>query len=290
MMVFKVILFQSLVTIFGKGTLSSDKVDYGIAFTPDEQVAYVVRHDGSWGSRENPPSKIHRYIKKDGNWINTGYAAFSDQNNRWSDRDIFISGDGKVAFFVSDRAYEGKPGNGDGDIFMMRRVDENQIVWSEPVPVNSVNTPGYESSPVTDRNGNLYFASVREEGPGLGDFYISRPDRNGEYTQPELLKGEINSEFGEWNLLVSPDANWIIFESSGRPEGLSPYGDLYMTEKKESGEWSKPVHLEKINTTGSDLNPRILYETGRLVWASSRKLEHTKTDFFSINLKELGLN
>ncbi|MAL18788.1 MAG: hypothetical protein CL670_07180 [Balneola sp.] len=287
MMIFKVILLQSVLTLFGEGTLSTEKVDYGIAFTPDENVAYVVRHDGEWGSRVNPPSKIHRYVKKDEKWINTGYADFSDKDSPWSDSGIFISPNGELAFFVSNRPYQGKSGESDPDIFMMTK---NGDKWSKPSAVEALNSPGYEASPVTDKEGNIYFSSIRQEGLGLGDIYMSRVIGTGEYSKPELLEGSINSPSGEWNLIISPDAEWIIFESSGRADGSSPYGDLYLSRKNTTGDWSEPTNLKALNTTGSDLNPRILYKSNKLVWASSQKLEHTGTDFFSLSLKEIEVN
>jgi hypothetical protein len=287
MMIFKLILLQSVISLFGEGVLSTDKVDYGIAFTPDENVAYVVRHNGQWGSRENPPSKIHRYVKKDGNWINTGYADFSDKNSLWSDSGIFISPGGEQAFFVSNRPYEGKSGESDPDIFMMTK---NGDKWSKPLAVGALNSPGYEASPVTDKEGNIYFTSIRQEGLGLGDIYMSRVNGTGEYSNPELFGGSINSPSGEWNLIISPEAEWIIFESSGRTDGSSPYGDLYLSKKNATGEWAEPTNLKALNTTGSDLNPRILYKSNTLVWASSQKLEHTGADFFSLSLEEIEVN
>lgn len=284
-MFFKVILLQSLITLFGDGTLSTDKVDYGIAFTPDENVAYVVRHDGKWGSRENPPSKIHRYVKKDENWINSGYADFSDKDSPWSDSDVFISQNGEKAFFVSNRPYSGKKGNRDPDIWMVKK-DGNS--WGEPTPLDIINSDGYEASPVTDGDGNVYFTSIREEGPGLGDIYVSMITKDGRYSKPKLLEGKVNSPHGEWNLIISLQGDWMIFESSGRPEGLSPYGDLYFSKKDKFGMWSSPVHIDRINTTGSDLNPRIIYESKIIVWASSKELGHTGSNFYSLNFEELG--
>lgn len=286
MMVFIVFILQSTIALFGEGIFSTEKVDYGIAINQDENLGYVVRHEGNWGSGNNPPSKIHRYIKKDDIWISTGYAEFSDKNTDYSDSDMFISYDGKTAFFVSTRPYEGKPGESDPDIFMMEWKGEE---WTEPVPVTAVNSNGYEASPVTDGKGNLYFTSIREGGPGLGDIYTSRLLNNGKFDNPSLLKGAVNTSSGEWNLIVSFKADWIIFESSGRVEGMSSFGDLYISRKDNKGVWKEVRNLQIINSTGSDLNPRILYESNRLIWASSKKLENKDVNFYSTDLDKLGL-
>lgn len=279
-----ILAFQLVAALFGEGTLSTDEVDYGIAFSPDEETAYIVRHSGNWGSRDNPPAKIFKYIKKGGTWESEGYASFSDPDSPWSDSGIFISPDGATAFMVSNRPYEGKPGQGDSDVWVLTKEGEG---WSEPKPVTSVNSDGYEASPVTDKKGNLYFASIREGGVGQGDFFMSRVKEDGTFEKPELLKGEVNSEFGEWNLVVSLNSEWIIFESSGRPEGITGYGDLYLSLKESNGEWGKPVHLESINSGGSDLNPRILHRSGHLVFASSIKLESRDVNFYSVDLESV---
>ena len=287
MMIFKIILFQSAIALFGGGSLSTGQVDYGIAFTPGEKIAYVVRHDGKWGSRENPPSKIHRYVKTNSKWINTGYASFSNKDAPWSDSGIFISFDGKKAFLVSNRPYKGKLGDSDPDIFVMKKEGDE---WGTPKPINTINSAGYEASPVTDLQGNLYFTSIRDKGKGLGDIYSSKFSEEGGYSKPKLMIGEVNSEFGEWNLIMSPEGNWMIFESSGRPNGKSPYGDLYLSKKDNKGIWSEPKNLNQLNTTGSDLNPRVLFKSKKLVWASSKNFENPGVDFFSIDLSELEIN
>lgn len=258
-----------------KSPLSSDEVETSIAFTPNERTAYVSKHNGKWGSRENPPSKIYAYELRDGEWVSTGIAPFSDSDTDDSDSDIFISYDGQEAFFVTSRTYKGKT-DSNPDIWKSKRINDR---WSEPVPLIEVNSPGYEASPVTDADGNLYFSSIRPEGNGLGDLYLARLKTDGSYQDPTPLKGEINAESGEWNLLVSPGADWIIFESSGRNDGLSPYGDFYLSKKQEE-EWSAPVHVKELNSTGSDLNARLLVKSNTLVFISSLKLESPGTDIY----------
>jgi len=288
MMVLKWLLFFQMVpALFGEGTLSTQNVDYGIAFTPDEKTAYVVRHSGEWGGRNNPPSKIYKYVMENHVWNYKGLADFSDNTSEWSDSGVFITPDGKKAYFTSNRPYKGKLGEDDSDIWMMEKSEQG---WESPRPVNEVNSSGYEASPVTDRNGNLYFTSIRPEGIGLGDIYISIKKEDGSFTKPKLLPGDVNSEFGEWNLIISPSADWIIFESSGRESGLTSYGDLYLSFLGKDGKWQKPRHLTEINTEGSDLNPRILSSSGSLVFASTKKMSNKGSDFYTIQLSELGID
>ena len=262
--------------------LSSEEVETSVSFNPDETVAFVTKHAGKWGSRENPPSKIYRYQNKNGEWELEGLSSFSQENTEDSDSDIFISYDGKEAFFVSTRPYKGKADT-NPDIW---KSTFQEGIWSEPKPIGEVNSPGYEASPVTDAQGNLYFSSIRDEGSGLGDFYVSKRKKDGSYGSPTLLEGPINGVTGEWNLLVAPNEEWILFESSGRPEGLSAYGDMYLSKKTNKG-WSKPEHLTELNTTGSELNMRYLPKSNRLVFISSEQLENTDADVYQVDFEKI---
>jgi DNA-binding beta-propeller fold protein YncE len=66
----------------------------------------------------------------------------------------------------------------------------------------------------------------------------------------------INSSKGEWNLWVSSDESEIIFEASSRPTNVSDSGDLYYSWRTSAG-WTLPMPLTSLNSTGSELMPRL---------------------------------
>jgi len=262
---------------------STDDVETSVAFTPDGERAYVSRHAGQWGRRENPPAKIHEYVLISGKWQHRGLASFSEADTPDSDGNVFISHDGQYLFFTSSRTYSGKS-DGNPDIWRVPRTGDG---WGTPELIAAVNSPGYEASPVTDAAGNLYFSSMREGGQGLGDLYVARLV-DGEYQSPELLPGAVNSADGEWNLLVDPDGQWLIVETSKQEGGLSPYGDLYLS-RKEGDKWGTPESLKQINTTGSDLNPRLMPGGNELLFISSQFLSSPDADVYVFPLEQLGL-
>lgn len=265
---------------FLPGLVSTDAVEYGITFTPSGDSCFFVRHTGEWGRSNNPPANIYLLTFQNGNWSAPSLANFSTLAT--NDDDIFISPDGKTMLFTSNRDYPGKPGKG-SDIWKLEKINGK---WSAPFPLDSlINSPNMESSPVTTRTGDLYFTSIREEGAGQGDIYLARIKPDGTYEHPELVP-VVNSEQGEWNLFVEPDGKWIIFESSGRPEGKSGYGDLYFSKKKE-GVWQEPVAMVDINTTGSDLNVRLGPEGEYLYYACSFTLENTDVDIMRISFRDI---
>lgn len=135
-------------------------------------------------------------------------------------------------------------------------------------------------------SGALYFASTRPGGLGQGDLWRARASGGG-FAEPESLGPAINSPTGEWNLLVAADESWIIFEASGRSDGLSPAGDLYLAMATPEG-WSRPRPLAAVNTTGSDLMPRLSVDGASLLYTSTRSAASRNADLFLVPLSEVA--
>jgi len=255
--------------------VSTSAVEYAITFTPSGDSCFFVRHEGQWAKKNNPPANIYLTALQNGNWSAPVLASFSSQED--NEGDVFISPDGQSLFFTSNKSYPGKKGKG-ADIWKM---EKNNGQWGSPFPLDSlINSPNTEYSPVVNKKGDLYFAAIREEGLGQGDIYVAKMQADGNYASPELIE-EVSSEHGEWNVFVEPNDSWMIIESSGRPEGKSSYGDLYFSEKKE-GQWSTPLALTDLNTTGSDLNARLGPDGKYLFYACSYALESGDVDILQV--------
>lgn len=95
----------------------------------------------------------------------------------WSVGDPFLTGNGKMLFFVSDMA----GGKGGTDIYFCERMDNGQ--WGKAINLVSVNTAGNERSPNV-YDGYFYFST--DDGIGLGGLDIHRGKLNN--------KGIINVE------------------------------------------------------------------------------------------------
>ncbi len=173
--------------------------------------------------------------------------------------------------------------NSSSDIWMAQRNAEG--IWSTPVKLGApINSEQREWCPRTDFEGNLYFASDRKGGSGQGDLYISRM-KEGKHQPPENLGKTINLTTGEWNLDISNEAEVLIFEASGRNENKSPYGDLYISFKKDNS-WSVPQNLIEFNTSGSDLYPQFIEESGLLYYSSSDSLQSKNSNIYFMPFRE----
>jgi DNA-binding beta-propeller fold protein YncE len=184
----------------------------------------------------------------------------------YSESDAYFSPDGQKLCFVSNRPDPQDPHPGDADIWCSTRLDGK---WNTarrlPEPVNS---RGVEFSPVITAGGELYFASDRPGGFGLGDLYRAHQESDGRWRVLNLGPA-INGAGGEWNLDVSPDGALLIFEASHRPSNLSRSGDLYLSVKTNAA-WSTAVPLSRLNSRGSDLMARFIGD-GDVIYASGGK-------------------
>ena len=96
--------------------------------------------------------------------------------------------------------------------------------WSKAKPLsNVVNSEGREESVLIHPDGRtLYFASDGHPGMGGLDIFVSRKDKNGEWSQPLNLGYPINTHNDENSLQVSADGRLAYF-ASDREGG---FGDL----------------------------------------------------------------
>ena len=254
------------------------EIEHGAVVTSDGRELWFTRAAGTWGEPVTRQT-IHVARRADGGTFAAPVPApFS---GRHSDDDPFPSPDGLWIYFVSDRPASGKIGSGP-DLWRVRRLG---AAWGEPEHLAAVSSPGYDASPIVTAEGDLWFSSAREGGLGSGDLWRARSDGAGGFAAPENLGAPINSSNGEWNLLVSPDASWLMFEASGRPTNITRPGDLYLSRREADG-WSEPANLRCLNSPGSDLLPRFGLD-GLLLFASSRALDGRQTDIYAARLEDV---
>ena len=260
-------------SLLAPGKISTDHVEYGSCISKDGKETYFVRSYDPWGS-SNSRGTIYYSRMTEGEWSDPEIVSFS---GRYDDSDPHLSADGRQIYFVS-RGRE-NVNNSSSDIWTVQRNIEG--VWGTPEKLEEpINSNQREWSPRTDSEGNLYFASDRSGGSGQGDLYISRMVE-GKFQPPENLGKTINLPTGEWNLDISCKGRVLIFEASGRAENKSPYGDLYISFKKND-RWSFPQNLVEVNTGGSDLYPQFIEESGLLFYSSSDSLQSKNSNIYFI--------
>lgn len=151
------------------------------------------------------------------------------------------------------------------DIFYCEKTDGH---WSEARKLgNAVNGEGgNEISPCISPDGNtLYFASNREGGFGGYDIYISRKDRNGNWSQAVNAGRRINSPGDETNPFIHADNHNLYFSS----DGWKTIGgkDLFHLDLEDI-KMKQPQNLRSdINTEGDETEIYLLAD-GKTAYAS----------------------
>lgn len=248
-------------TVFGPGVISTGAFDSHPAFTPDGATIYFLRSTPNF----NHWTILSAQYRK-GRWNTPAVVPFSGQ---YSDADPFITPDGAHLYFISNRTGAGKTST-DLDIWT---VDKTNTGWTEPRNLGSpINSAGNEWYPTIAANGTIYFGSDRQGGKGRTDIYRSR-FVNGKYAEPENLGDAINTQFNEFEALISPDESFLILMAGGRSDSKGGF-DLYISYNR-NGVWTKPVNLgDKINSSGNEYSPTISPDGKYFFWTSTR----TSTD------------
>src|ERR1700758_18663 len=121
----------------------------------------------------------------------------------------------------------------------------------EPVKLDhTINISKFQSHACLSPDGKtLFFASAANNGRGGTDIYKSELNKEGKWSEPELLSEKINTLYDEDTPFMNEDG--VLFFSSN---GLPGYGgfDIYKT-RFTNNEWATPENLgQPINSSGDE--------------------------------------
>ncbi len=182
------------------------------------------------------------------------------------DRAPRFSPDGAWLYFTSARPVPQGVSLGDMNIWRVRRTAAG---WSEPeVLPTPVNSPaGRNIHNVVTRQA-LYLASNRPGGAGRSDIYRIPLQGDG-FGSAQRLGPQINDEYSQPDLYVSPDESWMIVAITDHPDGLGG-DDLYFVERDGDG-WGRPRNLGAgINSAEYEYGPSVSPDGAWLYFTSHR--------------------
>ena len=224
--------------LFAKDIISTPLYEHSApAFSPDGQtVLWTVLDRGK-------PARLLEMMMIDGIWTNPFMPSFADSTN--DDFYPFFSVDGRELFFSSRRPLP--TGEPVGDIRLWK-VESKKNSWGKAIPLDTTVSKGFEYAHSVSEKGNLFFSAreILNEKP-TWKIYSSNWI-NGRYTEPKPLDSSINTGAYVDGPYISPDEQFLIFESD-RPGGIGSM-DLYICFKAKDGSWGVPKNMgKKINSS-----------------------------------------
>ena len=195
-----------------------------------------------------------------------------------------ISPDGKQIFIYKNDVNDNESRG--GDVFVSKVVNNK---WKTPEALGKpINSTYWEGGACISPDGKtLYFISERKGGFGRGDIWMVKRISKTEWSKPENLGPEINTEFDEVGAFLAPDGKTLFFSSNGK--GSMGSYDVFKTTL-ESGKWTKPVNIGyPINTVYKDGPLVVSADAKSAYFASERKGGIGESDIYKADLSDFAL-
>ncbi len=150
------------------------------------------------------------------------------------------------------------------DIYISHKSDGK---WGKPEKISyNINTMEHEASIALSVDGDELFIYKDDVGEG-GNLYRSFYE-NEDWSKPEKLGSNINTEFDEGHATISPDGRTLYFTSNRR----GGYGgfDIYYVNRLPDGQWGLAQNLgQDINTKYDEGGP-FIHQDGTTLYFSSK--------------------
>ncbi len=175
--------------------------------------------------------------------------------------------------------------NGQEDLFEASIVDGN-IVKVEPI--EELNTPLNEGAHTISSDGHTLIFTFCDDRRTYGgcDLYISK-NNEGDWSRPENLGQQFNTEYRETQPSLSGDGNTLYF-TSNRPGGKGG-NDIWFSTVRPDGVWTKPINMgSTINSQGNDETPFIHTDGLSLYLASDGRDGFGKLDLYKATRNAWG--
>lgn len=190
-------------------------------------------------------------------------------NSVYSDHSPIISADESTLIFTSKRENSTgglitPEGGFYEDVYI---YDKTKGLDARPVNIGKpINTEKHEATCGLSADGQEMFL-YRSESEKEGNIYYSKLIGD-KWSVPEKLDDNINSKYRETSATISIDGKKLYF-SSNRKGGLGGY-DIYVSERKSDGSWTKAKNVGKpINTEYDEEGPYI-HADGKTLYFSSK--------------------
>jgi outer membrane protein OmpA-like peptidoglycan-associated protein/tetratricopeptide (TPR) repeat protein len=255
-------------------TVNSAYPDYRPLVDPHEDmIVFTSSRENTTGQKRADDSfyfeDIYVTYYDEGKWTlpDNNY----DINSTNHDATAGISSDGSIMYVY-------KSGGG-GTLYESRLLDN---MYSYPLKLDNKINEGIKqtSASLTFDKSTLYFTSLREDGYGGLDIYVSRKDARDRWQEPINIGATINTPYDEQGVFITPDGKTLYFSSKGH-NSMGGY-DIFKAEFA-NGQWSNPVNLGyPINTPDNDVSFTMGASGLRAYYSSKKKDGFGDQDLYMI--------
>lgn len=215
---------------------------------------------------------------------------FDILNTEYSEYRPKITGDETEMYFTSRRPHGSDPLlDEDGlyyeDIYYSKKEDDK---WTAPVRIDGlINSESHDACLYISPDGqDMIIYRTHLENNNEGGIYQSHLVE-GQWTKPELMIAEVNSDYWETDANISADGS-TLFYTSDKPGGQGDR-DIWQMKKLPTGEWAKVQNLGYPVNSELDEEAPYLHPDGKTLYFSS-KSHNTMGGFdvYSTTLKDDG--
>ena len=188
-----------------------------------------------------------------------------------------------------------------------RRGCLKALEWKEKPTLYKVkkeplfNSRRADFSPVLygDDFDQLYLSTTRPQATGneisgitgtkSGDIFFSKKDDKGKWSQPEVIEGELNSDYDEGACAFSPDGKTMYLTRCTSDPDYPRYAEI-CTSTRSDASWSKPQTLQITkDTLSSYAHPAVSPDGKWLYFVSDMPGGQGGLDIWRIALTDAGL-
>jgi hypothetical protein len=135
----------------------------------------------------------------------------------------------------------------------------------------------------------IYYASYSEKNATGKDLYFIQALPTGGWSSPKKLNETINTPFDEDYPFIHPEGNTLYFASKGH-NSMGGY-DVFKSERRGDGSWSKPVNMEfAINTPWDDFMFISNLDETTAWFASNRETNNKQVTVYRIGMDRIPLD
>ena len=192
--------------------ISHERYSYNDPFlSNDENKLYFISKRALDGKGDSKDVDIW-YVEKNSDGWSAPINAGPEINTGGDEYYISFTNEGTM-YFASDGHPRKDTTRKDHDIYFAKMIDNE---FQKPVLLDStINTAGYEADVfVATDESYLIFCSVRDEGFGRGDLYLSFKNTDGSWANAVNMGAVINTPEYEYCPFVTKDGKYLFYTSN----------------------------------------------------------------------------